>query len=167
MENNLVLSQRNQVWLQVKHSQWQLVSSLTSSCSPSLIGCSTRESRWSSTPDRSPGSRTSRSSPPVSHNPTRPDTPPLCRPPPLPPPRSSSSRRPQHHNIQPRPVHTPDTPPELNTWTTARRTGRPGDSERNSLQRQRQSNRQTRGQWTGVKVQSWTSDQYLGKKVCQ
>ncbi len=110
---------------------------LTSSCSPSLIGCSMRGSRWSSTPDRSPNSQTSRSSLPVSHNPARLDTPPPCRPPPPPPQRSSS--QPQRRNIRLRPLHTPDTRPELNTWTASRRTDRPGDSERNSLHRDNQN----------------------------
>lgn len=113
----------------------QATESVTSSCDPSLIGCSMWGSRWSNTPDRSPGSRTSHSSPPVSHNPTRPDMPPPYRPPLLPPPHSSSSH-PQLHNTRLRPLHTPDTPPEPNTWTAARRRDMPGDSERNShLQR--------------------------------
>lgn len=88
--------------------------------------------RWSSTPGRSPSSQRRRSSPPVSHNPTRPDTPPQCKPPPLPLP-CSSSRRPAHRSRRLRPRHTPNSRPRLSTWRASRRRGRPGGSERNSL----------------------------------
>lgn len=89
-------------------------------------------SRWSSTPDRSPNSQRSRSSPPESHSPTQPDMLPLYRPPPPLPPCNSNSRL-KSHSKQPRPRHTVDTPPEPNTWTVPHRTDRPGHSERNSL----------------------------------
>ena len=106
---------------------------------PSPIGRSTWGSRWSSTPGRSPSSRTSRSSPPLSHNPTWSDTRPPCRPP---PPCRSSSRQPVRNKLL-RPFRTPGSRPEPNTWTASHRTGRPGGSERNSLQREGQTGQGT------------------------
>lgn len=122
----------NHSWNRNKAVSWSLVSPHSSCCS---CGCSMRGSRWSSTPDRSPSSRTNHSSSPVSHSPIQLDMlPPYRLPLQLPP--CSSSSQPQRCNTQLRPLHRPDTRRQPNTLTAARRTDRPGHSEHNSLQKQ-------------------------------
>lgn len=102
------------------------------------VRVTTRGSKWSSTPGRSPGSRRTRSTPPGSHSPVPLDRRPPCTPPHLQPPGSRSSKE-QSHSTRLRPGRRQDSPPGQHTWTASHRTGRPGRSGRNSLQRQRPS----------------------------